>query len=191
MLSALLASACCWLPLLLLTFGLSAVGVSAAFEKARPFFLVVCAVLLAGGFYFVYFRKRACASGANCAEPSPKLKRFNEVMLWGATLGVVAFAFFPRYARFLLAESSSTASSVNAVGDESVNVLIEGMTCEACATHAQKALGRVEGVKSVSVDYAEKRATVRFDAASPPGNDALVRAVEGLGYRASVVVGER
>ncbi len=37
--SAILASACCWLPLLLVAFGTSAAGASAAFERVRPFFL--------------------------------------------------------------------------------------------------------------------------------------------------------
>ena len=57
-LAALIASACCWLPLLLVTFGVSAAGVSAQFESVRPYFLALTAVLLGAGFYFSYFRRR-------------------------------------------------------------------------------------------------------------------------------------
>src|SRR5262249_32687448 len=38
--SAIVASACCWLPLLALALGLSAAGASAAFEASRPVFLL-------------------------------------------------------------------------------------------------------------------------------------------------------
>jgi hypothetical protein len=49
--AAVVASACYWVPLLLLAFGVSAAGVSATFEQVRPFFLLAAAVLLATGFY--------------------------------------------------------------------------------------------------------------------------------------------
>ena len=48
--AAVLSSACCWLPLLLLAFGASAAGVSAFFERWRPAFLVVAIGLLGAGF---------------------------------------------------------------------------------------------------------------------------------------------
>jgi len=41
--SAILSSACCWLPLLLLAFGLSAGGVAGFFETVRPYFLAAAA----------------------------------------------------------------------------------------------------------------------------------------------------
>ena len=42
--SALAASACCWLPLVLVAFGASTAGLSAAFERVRPWFLGATAV---------------------------------------------------------------------------------------------------------------------------------------------------
>ncbi|MEK7732216.1 MAG: mercuric transporter MerT family protein [Planctomycetota bacterium] len=93
--SALVASACCWLPLLLVTLGLSAAGVASAFEKVRPYFLGVCAVPLGLGFYLVYFRKETCAPGTACATPNRRLTPFNQAMLWVAALLVTVFALFP------------------------------------------------------------------------------------------------
>ena len=49
--AAVLASACCWLPLLVLGTGLSVVGVAGFFEQYRPLLLAVTGLLLAGGFY--------------------------------------------------------------------------------------------------------------------------------------------
>lgn len=187
-LSAVIASACCWLPLVLIAFGFSALGVSAAFERVRPFFLAAAAVLLSVGFYFVYFRKEACAPGTACAVPNPKLKRFNQVMLWIATAVVVAFAFFPNYVGYLLADNSA-AETVE--GLPTLTLDIHGMTCEACATHIQQALREVPGVRSASIVYAEGQARVVTDPEAPPSVSALVEAVKKAGYRASVPAGDK
>ena len=127
-LAAVLASACCWLPLLLLSFGASAAGLSAAFEQMRPWFLGVTAVLLGAGFYLVYFRKEKCAPGSTCATPKPRLHRFNRAVLWIATIMVAVFAFFPNYAG-LLADSSQLDMSIQAEGSV-LTLNVEGMTCE-------------------------------------------------------------
>jgi copper chaperone CopZ len=183
--SAVVASACCWLPLLLLAFGVSAAGASAAFEKVRPFFLVVAAVLLSVGFYLTYFRPQACVPGSECAPPNPKLRRFNRVMLWTATVVVVAVALFPNYVGLLLGNTDQAAVENGSLQSETLKV--EGMTCEACATEIQQELARVPGVKQASVRYAEGKALVTFDPASPPSQDALLEAVEKAGYKASLV----
>ena len=179
-----LASACCWLPLMLVSFGVSVGGLSAGFERVRPFFLGVTAVLLGAAFYFVYFRKEKCAPGAACAVPNPKLKRFNRGMLWFATVAAVAFGSFPNYAGLL---ADGTASALTVVDEVSTVTLgVEGMSCEACTVHVRKALAQVPGVKSASVNYDEAQAVVSVDADSPPAKDALIEAVEKAGYKAQV-----
>ncbi len=183
--SAVVASACCWVPLLLFAFGVSAAGVSATFEKVRPFFLSGAAILLGVGFYLTYFRKEACAPGSTCAVPNPKLRRFNQVMLWAATALVLAFAFFPNYAGFLLGGTGRTPET-DAARSAAVNLSIRGMTCEACAVHVDQSLKGVPGVRSVSVFYNEGRARVLIDPASPPSEEALLKAVEKAGYTATV-----
>lgn len=52
--TALLGTACCWLPLLLIAFGFSAVGIGSFFEQYRPYFLTATFVLLAVAWYFTY-----------------------------------------------------------------------------------------------------------------------------------------
>jgi copper chaperone CopZ len=183
--SAVVASACCWLPLLLLAFGTSAAGASAAFERVRPLFLVVAAVLLSVGFYLTYFRTRACAPGSECPLPNPKLRRFNQVMLWMATVVVVAFAFFPNYVGLLLRNTDRAA--IEDGRWQSETLIVQGMTCEACATEIQHELAKVPGVKQASVRYAEGKAVVTFDPSSPPSPSALIEAVKKAGYKGSLV----
>ncbi|HPD89368.1 MAG TPA: heavy metal translocating P-type ATPase [Oscillospiraceae bacterium] len=61
---------------------------------------------------------------------------------------------------------------------------ITGMSCAACASHVEKAAGKVSGVKSASVSLMTNSMTVEFDekTASP---EAIVKAVEASGYGAS------
>ncbi len=181
-LAAVVASACCWLPLLLLAFGVSAAGISAQFEAVRPYFLGGAAVLLAGGFYFTYFRKQACAPGETCATPSNKFVRFNRAMLWVATALVLVVGLFPNYVG-LIAPDQGEATPSNAAATEKATVRIEGMTCEACTVHVKKELLTVPGVASASVNYSEGLATVFFEPNSPPANEQVVQAVERTGYK--------
>lgn len=185
--SAVAASACCWLPLLLIAFGASAVGVSSWFERARPLLLGVAGLLLAVGFYLAYFRREVCAPGSSCAVPNGKLRRLNRAMLWVATVLVVAFAFFPSYAGLLVAENPPAAAKESVAGLPTVTLGIEGMSCEACSVHIEKGLREVPGVRSASVSYAEKRAKVSIDPASPPSQEALTKAVEDAGYKVTKV----
>src|SRR5438445_13630571 len=60
-------------------------------------------------------------------------------------------------------------------------VPVTGMTCASCVRHVEKALRRVDGVASVTVNLATEKATVAFD----PGTatlPALKASVERAGY---------
>lgn len=61
---------------------------------------------------------------------------------------------------------------------------ITGMTCDACATHVEKALASVPGVTSATVSYPKGTAVVEI--AGAVGAQALAAAVEGAGYHAAV-----
>jgi len=61
-----------------------------------------------------------------------------------------------------------------------VSLPIEGMTCASCVQRVEKALQRVPGVRSASVNLATESAAVQL--AAPLGADALAAAVRGAGY---------
>lgn len=186
--SAVLSSACCWLPLLLILFGMSAAGVSGFFDDYRLYFLSATALLLATGFYFVYFRKEKCEPGTACAVPNPRLVRFNKVMLWIATAVILLFALFPNYFGILTGSGNSEAAE-NANADESriVRLQIAGMTCQACAVHAQKTLSRVAGVSSAKVSYKLKAASLTVPADDEVPREAILNAISRIGYKGSFV----
>jgi copper chaperone CopZ len=183
------ASACCWIPLGLIVFGMSAGGVSAWFEHYRWLFLGITTVLLGTGFYLVYFRTPKCAPGAACAAPSRKMQRFNRSMLWVATVFVIASASFPKYVGYLL--PNEQLSAVSDQGDspeaEVIQVAsfdVKGMTCEACAIPIREEIAQVPGVLDASVSFDDGSASIRFDTTNPPSKADLTAAVSKAGYEA-------
>jgi len=184
--TAMLSSACCWLPLLLLTFGTSAAGASAFFERWRPVFIVVAAAMLALGFYFAYFRKSVCAEGC-CARKPRRAQRVQRAMLWCSAVVVTAFIFFPNYIGLLL-DGSSNAAAANAHGlvdTDAHEYLFEvsGMHCEGCAALLRNELVKLDGVVNVEVDYTSGTARLR---SANAGIEAHVdEAASRLGYTAA------
>lgn len=90
---AIFASSCCILPLVLVTLGISGawIGNLTALEPYKPYTLGITALLLAGGFWHVYFRpKKACADGSYCARPGSG--KITEIILWLATVIAVLAA---------------------------------------------------------------------------------------------------
>jgi mercuric ion transport protein len=95
--TAFLASACCVGPLVFALLGLGGAGLLVKFEPYRPYFLTVTFALLGTGFYFTYRKPKAAAAvgGDACGCPAPRTNRAGRILLWIATLLVVAFLAFP------------------------------------------------------------------------------------------------
>jgi len=66
-----------------------------------------------------------------------------------------------------------------------VTLDLGGMTCATCAARIEKELNRVGGVTVANVNFATEKASVIFDP-SVVEPEKLVKAVEGIGYRAAV-----
>lgn len=201
--SAIVASACCWLPLLLIAVGVSGGALSATFEAWRPVLLPVTFALLGLAFYFTYRKPRAttqptggtaASEEACCAVPATEskgeaccppagdrvstLKKVNKVMLWVVTAFVLAFAFFPNYVGYLLGGGDTLAARNDL---DKVVVKIEGMTCEACAASIEKGLRNVPGVAAAEVSYEKGEAVVGIAKGTPAPREAILGAVSSAG----------
>jgi Cu+-exporting ATPase len=83
-------------------------------------------------------------------------------------------------------------SSPPAEPQSKIELALDGMSCAACATRIERALGEVPGVARASVNFATARASVMLDSAAAPAPEALVAAVEDAGYGARLLAaGER
>jgi hypothetical protein len=90
---AALASACCWVPLLLLAFGVSALGLSAMIESSRPWLFAGAVGLLVPGFYLAY---------GSSPGRSRTSKRLNRAAVWFAMACVLASAMLPLFAEMFV-----------------------------------------------------------------------------------------
>jgi copper ion binding protein len=200
--SAIMASACCWLPLVLLAVGVSGAGIAATLETYRPLFMVVTFGFLGAAFYFTYRPKKAAAAaghgccaaepaeGADCCAPTGK-RRFtmmtlNKAMLWAVTVLAVAFLLFPHYVGALLGTSGGQTVVVTPDMNRAV-LQIEGMTCQGCEAVAEKAIRTVPGVLAVEVSYEKGQAVVGVDRARDIPRDEILAALEKVSYEGRFV----
>jgi copper chaperone CopZ/NADH:ubiquinone oxidoreductase subunit 3 (subunit A) len=200
-LSAIMASACCWLPLLLLAFGVSGAGIAGALDAYRPLFIALTVAFLAAAFYFTYRPRKAasasedcCATAHDCcATPAPISKRrfdvmtLNKVMLWAVTVLAVAFLFFPNYMKFFLSGGGSGEPAANNPLVRTTTFSVGGMTCEGCSVLVEKVIKDVPGVLSVKVDYDRKRAVITSEGCCPVPREAVLQALEKAGYHGEVI----
>jgi len=130
--SAIMASSCCWLPPLLLVFGVSGAGMVAAIEEYRTHMMVVTFSFLAMAFYFTYRPRSASAGQEDCCAPAANTgtRRFNmmamnKVMLWAVTAMAVVFLFFPQFVTGILASDTGQFTT----DMKRTTVRIAHMTC--------------------------------------------------------------
>lgn len=191
--SAIIASACCWLPLVLLALGVSGAGIVSALEAYRPVFIVVTFGFLAAAFYFTYRpRKMANSRDACCATPTESaadtccqptrrwlnMMTMNKIMLWVVTALAVAFLFFPQYVGVLV-DGNDTPITADM---DTVVLKIDGMTCEGCAATVAEAIRSVSGVAAVQVSYERREAIVAVHRGQPIPTAAVLKALDQAGY---------
>ncbi|WP_341198059.1 heavy-metal-associated domain-containing protein [Hyphomonas chukchiensis] len=84
--------------------------------------------------------------------------------------------------------SSGSTSEAQAISAEAplatASFSIENMTCATCPISVRKAMMRVEGVKTVDIDFDSKIASVTFDPAVTTA-DAIAAASTNVGYPAT------
>ena len=185
--AAVASSLCCILPVVAIAFGVGVFSIASVFETLRPYLLVVAVSALAFSFYQIYFRHEKCSEGEACS--TKPIGRFNRIVLWVATIAVLAIAVFPYYSGYIISTLDkqpplptvvNKASAVDpkqpienkddtaVVEGESQNrktivVAVDGMTCESCASHISIALKRIEGVISAEASYPKKNVTVVYN----------------------------
>ena len=128
--SAIMASSCCWLPPVLILFGVSGAGMVAMLEEYRPLMMVVTFSFLGMAFYFTYRPRRVAGGQEDCCAANGGRRRFNmmmmnKVMLWAVTVMAVVFLFFPQFVTAMLApDTGQFTAKMNRTF-----LKIEGMTC--------------------------------------------------------------
>jgi len=99
-------------------------------------------------------------------------------VVFAALSGIAAINVLP------VAQAGNSTQVKTSAAEQAVTFAVEKMTCAACPITVRKAMEKVEGVKSVDVDFDAKTATVVFDpAVTTP--DQIGAASTNAGYPAS------
>jgi Cu+-exporting ATPase len=72
---------------------------------------------------------------------------------------------------------------IEEVQKNSITIPIGGMTCAACAQRVEKAVGKIDGVTKVSVNFATEKATVEYDLQKTKIS-GIKQVIEKAGYKA-------
>jgi mercuric ion binding protein len=83
--------------------------------------------------------------------------------------------------RVPLAALLAVLASPAFAAQQTVTLVVPGMSCAACPIAVKKALTRVDGVTHAEVDYDKRQAVVRFDDAKTDV-EKLTRATADAGY---------
>ena len=183
-LSAVLASTCCGVPLLLLAVGLGGLGLG-RFLGSYHWHFIAGAIAFLSGAWFVFLREKATLRAAGSEI---RHARLTPALLAVATAAVVGFGSL-NVATALgfgsKAREVSQASSGSYGGLAQLVLPVEGMTCVTCEWGMEKALRRLEGIVEVKASSSEHEVLVRYDAgrASP---EQIVEAIATTGYKASL-----
>jgi len=181
--AALGASACCTIPLALVSLGIGGawVGSLTALAPYRWFFvaLAVSALVYAG--YNEWRRSRP-----DCECESALTTAARRSLLGVGALAVLAIVVSP----WLIAPSPGVATDrVRAAAKEpstpasfrQVVLTVDGMTCKACPVTVRRALEGIDGVYSAEATYEPPEAVVRFDPGEVAVED-LTSATERVGF---------
>jgi copper chaperone CopZ len=192
--SAILASSCCWLPPLLLAVGVSGAGIVSTLGEYRWVAMTVTFSFLAMAFYFTYRPRRAVAGQADCCTPEAdccapktgvdgKRKRFsmmavNKVMLWMVTVMALVFLFFPKYLTSMLSTDDGGFTDDMTLTEFKVG----GMYCEGCVPTAEEAIREVAGVLAVKIDYSTGLAKIGTAFDTPVPSQEISAKLESLKF---------
>jgi len=181
-LSALLASACCLGPVLLVLLGLGSLGIGAVLGRYHWWFIGTALTLLVGA-WRRYLKEAAGCRAASCAMARGKTTRA-ALLLASAVVAIFVGLNVYTYASPSRGASRRTALS----GNEpltSVVIPVQGMTCFTCELTVESSLKRLAGVETADAKVTAEAAYVRYDP-TRVSVEELIEAINKTGYQASL-----
>lgn len=208
--SAIVASACCIGPLVVLGLGLGGawVGNLTILEPYRPIFMLITLAFLGYAFYRIYRKPAAekCEPGSYCSKPNSN--KINKISLWTTTILILGLLASPYFIPYIYGKKSNSTTTkgilqnpnrsglvcedcapdkiLDAKKHEKVVVLeVPDMHCPACPITVQKSLVQLDGVIKAEADLKSKTARVVFDPIKI-NVQTLIDATTKVGYTSHV-----
>ena len=179
--SALLASACCVGPLLLIAIGL---GSGAAFLGRYHWFFLIGGLAALTWAWTKYLREKTVC---DCEHTEMRGRRGTMFTLLVATVVVLGFAGL-NISRYVFAGPPPAQQEQPAAPGMTRSVFaVEGMTCATCEIAVRRALNKTPGVTAARVSVISRTAEVDYDPQQTTPA-ALVDAINGTGYQSRLPV---
>jgi len=189
--TALLASLCCIIPVLAIVGGLSGLASTFSFlEPLRPYLIAFTAIILGYAFYSAYKPKKKDEIECACDDDKVDTKKSfinSKSFLWIIAVIAVVLITFPYYSQAFLPQKDNPESqselSANSNHIIKVKLEIEGMTCISCEQSVDYTLKSEIGVLSAESSYKTGIAYVQFDDTKVQP-EQLKKAIENkVGYK--------
>ncbi len=178
--TAIAASLCCLTPVLTLIAGSGSIASSFSWiAPARPYLIgLTVAVLI-----FAWYQKLKPQATDHCgcvADHTPGFLHSKAFLLF-VTLFAGLMVAFPFYARAFLPRDQMSSTVTESPNFQTVELSIQGMTCEACELHVKNEVDKLQGIIRSEVSYEKKNALIQFDS-SKTAITEIADAVHKAGY---------
>lgn len=197
LLTAVAASLCCITPVLALISG--AGGIASTFswmESLRPYLIGFTILILAFAWYQKLKTRDIEEIQCDCetddlpagkaGKPSfLQTKKFLGIV----TVFALVMMAFPYYSSVFYPDSQKKLVIVNSAEIITLDLEIEGMTCESCNLHVKHATQEINGVYEVNADFKTGKAKVKFDPAKT-SKENIVQSINATGYKVNRKMGK-
>jgi len=180
LLSAILASSCCIIPVVAVIAGASGMASSFSWiEPARPYLIGVSIAVLSFSWYqMLRPEKRAVDCCANVEKPKfIQSKTFLSIVTVFALLMIA----FPSYSKIFFAKNDKQVIVVDKSNIQTAEFQVSGMTCSGCEDHIELAVNKLQGIIEVEASYANANAKIQFDSTKTNITE-IEAAINSTGY---------
>jgi len=181
--TAIAASLCCITPVLALIAGTSGMASSFSWmEPFRPYLIGITVLVLSFAWYQKLKPRTEEEIQCDCEEDEkPSFWQSRKFLLIITVFAVLMLAF-PYYLPIFYPDNKKEVVIVNAADIQTIQLDIEGMTCDACDSHVAHAAQEVDGVIEAKADHTTGKAEVKFDN-TKTSKEAVIRAIDKTSYK--------
>ena len=180
-LSALLASSCCIVPVLTILAG--STGLASSFSWVEPFrpYLIFLSVSVLGFAWYQKLRVKTLPEDCCAVETKPKFIQ-STTFLAIVTVFAIAMMAFPLYSNVFLNNDVSQNISIDNSKLSTLEFSIEGMTCTSCEEHIEHAVNKLSGIGSVKASYENANTIIKYDSTQTSLKE-ITEAIGTTGYK--------
>jgi mercuric ion transport protein len=176
--TAFIASLCCITPIIALFAGVS--GFASTFswlEPLRPLFIALAIIFLC-----LAWIKHFKSNKVECDCEQNKWNTFfqSKKFLTFISIFAIIFITFPSYSSIFFSNNSINSEVIN--NQQTIQIEIEGMTCESCEVFLNQTVNKLDCVHKSKADFINGTAVIEFnpEKISP---DKIKTAINETGYK--------